>query len=357
MPQRPPSPVTVAVAQTRDVPVYLDEIGKTLASEVVNIQTQVGGQVMERHFQDGDELKTGQLLFVIDRRPFEAKVTEAEANLELSRTRLELAQTDYDRVMQASHTLAVSPEDRDTKKGVLDNAKAEVKVNQTLLDTAQLNLSYCTINSPIDGRAGQRMVDVGNVVKANDAVLLTIQKIAPIYADFTIVESDLPRVRMQMDKGALHTFVSLPQTPDETREGSLTFLDTMVQVGAGRINLRATLPNEDRYFWPGQFVKVRLVLSTIHDAVLAPYQCVQQGQQGMFVYVVKSDSTVEQRSIVLGQHHQSGNDDLIVIEKGVKAGERIVQTGQLVIGPGAKVSVSADSTAAASAAAQEGGTK
>src|SRR5262249_44695086 len=153
---------------------------------------------------------------------------------------------------------------------------------EALLDTANLNLSYCTITSPIVGRAGQRDFDVGNIVKVNDTTLLTIQRLTPIYVDFTITERDLPRVRAAMARGPLNADVSLPEARDSGRQGPITFLDTSVQQGAGRIRLRVTLPNEDRYFWAGQFVNVRLVLQTIPHAVLIPYPCVQIGQQGTY---------------------------------------------------------------------------
>ena len=335
MPGRPPPPVTAARAITRDAPIYLDEIGRTTASQLVNIQSQVAGQIMERRFQDGDQLKKGQVLFIIDQRPFQAKVDEAKANLEQAKSQLELAQLDYDRMAKAYQSHAASIEDRDTKKGALDNAKAQQEVNQAALDTAQLNLSYCTISSPIDGRAGQRQVDVGNVVKENDATLLTIQTLSPIYADFTITERDLPRVRQRMADGTLKAQVTVPEHGDVVKEGDLTFLDTAVMQGAGRIRLRATIANSDLYFWPGQFVNVRLVLKVIPKAVLIPYQCVQIGQQGPYVYIIDNDLTATQRPVTLGQRQESQ----IVIENGVTAGEEVVQTGQLSVNPGGKVRI------------------
>jgi multidrug efflux system membrane fusion protein len=339
-PARPPTPVTATTAQSRDVPIYLDEIGKTAPSELVNIQSQVNGQIMERRFEDGDELHKGQVLFVIDPRPYEAKVTEAKANLELARAQIELAKADYERVQRAARTNAVSPEDVDTKKGALDSATAQVKVNQTVLDTAQLNLQYCTITSPIEGRAGQRLVDVGNIVKLNDTNLLTIQRMSPMYVDFTVTEADLPRVRERMAKSELLADVSLPERPQDVRRGKLRFLDTAVQPAMGSIRLEAILPNEDRYLWPGQFVNVRLILDSLKDAVLIPYQCVQIGQQGEYVYVITHDDAKKvdnaiMQPITRGQRQ----GELVVITKGLKGGEQIVQTGQLSVTPGGPVRV------------------
>ncbi|HUO07413.1 MAG TPA: efflux RND transporter periplasmic adaptor subunit [Phycisphaerae bacterium] len=349
MPPRPPSPVTVAVAETHDVPVYLDEIGQTQPSEKVDLQAQVSGQIIKRHFTDGADLKKGAPLFSIDPRTYKAAVEQAEANLEQARAQQALAQAEFDRYAAALKVKAANQADYDAKKAALDTAIAQVKVFQAALDTAKINLDYCEITSPINGRAGERLVDEGNIVKLNDTRLLQIQNLSPIYVDFTIVEADLPRLRAAMSKGDLQTVISLPQIPGVTHAGSLTFLDTNVQAGAGRIHLRATLPNEDRYFWPGQFVDVRLVLSTLHNAVLVPFSCTQQGQQGPFVYIIKDGDaatkappTVEQRPVELGQRQTDGGRDLIVIASGVKPGERVVQTGQLAIGPGAPVNIVPD---------------
>jgi multidrug efflux system membrane fusion protein len=356
-PKRPPSPVTVVPAQSQDVPVYVDEIGKTSASELVNIQPQVTGQIVKRHFVDGADLKTGDPLFEIDPQMFQATVQQAEANLESAKAQVELAEAEFHRYEAAYKVKAASREDYDAKKAAVATTTAQVKVTQAALDTAKLNLSYARIYSPINGRAGQRLVDVGNIVKANETNMLGIQRVSPIYADFTITEANLPQVRDEMAAGTLHALVSLKDFdhdyPDVKRvPGKLTFLDNTVQQNAGRILLRATLPNEDRYFWPGQFVYVRLVVSTLKDAVLIPFQCTQQGQQGAFVYVVKDDSTVEQRQVGLGQRQFREGQDMVVIAKGLKKGERVVLTGQIAIGPGAHVRVISPATQPEAAASQ-----
>jgi multidrug efflux system membrane fusion protein len=332
---RPPPPVTVATAVQQDVPQYIDEIGHTVASELVNITPQVGGQITERLFQDGAMVTKGQHLFTIDPRPYEAKVKQAEANVQHALAEKELADADYRRLQQAFAVHAASQEDLDTKKAAVDTAVADVAVSQADLDTAKLNLSFCYIDSPIDGRAGQRLVDVGNVVNANQTSILTIQRLQPLYVDFTVTERDFPEVRKLSDEGTLEVQVTVPQNPAEVRSGPLTFLDTSVQQGAGRLRVQATLKNEDKYLWPGQFVNVRLVLRTLKDAVLIPYQCTQMGQQGPYVYVLSADSKAEQRPIEMGQRQGA----MVVIEKGVKAGDRVVQTGQLSVTPGGLVHV------------------
>jgi multidrug efflux system membrane fusion protein len=217
-----------------------------------------------------------------------------------------------------------------------------VQSSQAEIVTAKVNLSYCYINSPIDGLTGQRQVDMGNIVTAansnipNSTPLVVIQQLDPIYADFTITERDLMTVRQKMAQGDLKAYVSIPDTPEaNSRQGTLTFLDNAVQEGTGTVKLRATLQNADHYFWPGQFVRVRLVLNILKDAVLVPSQALQTSQNGPFVYVIKQDSTAELRVIKVGQQQ----DKLVVVTEGLKAGEKVVTSGQLTVTPGAKVRV------------------
>jgi multidrug efflux system membrane fusion protein len=336
-PQRPPAPVTVALAQSKDVPLYLDEIGKTAASEFVTIQAQVSGQIQQRRFTDGAELKQGDLLFTIDPRPFQAALAQADATANQRRAELEFAKQDFVRVQELIATKAISQQEFDQKKNAVAVSEAQVKAADAAIQTAKLNLEYCTIRSPIDGRAGQRQVDAGNIVKANDDPLLVIQRLDPIYADFTTNERNLDTVRRHMADHTLKVQVWVPGEPadEKPRDGELTFLDTAVQPGAGTVKLRATLPNADRRFWAGQFVNVRLVLQIKKDAVLVPATAVQIAQQGPFVYVVKPDSTAELRPVVQGQRQ----GDQVVIDKGVNAGDQVVTTGQMGVAPGAKVHV------------------
>jgi len=346
-PQMPPPPlVTVAQAKAQDVPVYLDEIGKGAAFESVTVTPQVAGRITERHFEDGAQLTKGQLLFVIDPRPYQAQLDSAKASLAQAKAALELAKIQFARDQELVGTKAISKQDYDTKKNTVEVDQAQIEAAEAALETAKLNLEYCYIHSPIEGRAGARLVDVGNVVQANATGLLLIQRLDPIYADFTITERDLPRVRAEMAGGTLNAQVRLPADPEKgARPGKLTFLDNIVQNGTGTVNLRATLSNPDHHFWPGQFVNVRLVLSTQKGAVLIPNQATQISQKGPFVYVVKSDGTADLRPVVLGQRQ---GDDVVIVQ-GVSAGEDVIVTGQLTVQPGGKVRV--DQAAAAPGAA------
>jgi len=317
------------------VPVYIDAVGRIVAREVVSIQPQVSGRIVKIHFADGADLRAGDLLFTIDPRPYQAQLNQAEANLAQAEAALSLARANFARVEAVSDPRAVSRQDYDAKKSAAQAAEAQVKLQRAAVESARLNLEYCTIRSPINGRAGQRLVDAGNVVEPNDSTLLVIQRLDPIYADFTVTENDLGAVQRHMAKGALKVEVQLPEEPAEPRAGQVTFLDTAVQEGTGTVKLRATLANGDRRFWPGRFAKVRLILGVRKSAVLVPAQAPQLSAKGSFVYVVKADSSAELRPVQIGQRQ----GDLVVIEEGVSAGERVVVDGQLGVTPGGKVRI------------------
>jgi multidrug efflux system membrane fusion protein len=364
--------VTVAPAVTKDVPIYLDEIGKTVAVESVSVIAQVGGKIIATHVNDGDFVKKGDLLFEIDPRPFEAALALAKAQLAQSKAALDLAKSENTRTQTAGS--AMSAMDIEQKKNAVDVGAAKVQGNEAAVQTAQLNLEYTKIFSPIDGRAGARLIDAGNVVKENDKPLLNIQSLDTIYAEFTITENDLGTVRkytaargmklegqpernltvdVDLPGNSQQVIAALGVAPAATqpgqnqagpRTGPVTFLDNTVQQGTGTVRLRATLPNKDHYFWPGQFVNVRLVLALKKGAVLVPTLAQQVGQQGPYVYVIKeaagkedgkAATTAELRPIVQGQRY----GDLVVVDKGVETGERVIVAGQMMVIPGGPVQV------------------
>ncbi|HEY2962191.1 MAG TPA: efflux RND transporter periplasmic adaptor subunit [Pyrinomonadaceae bacterium] len=390
---RPPAPVTVAPAVSQDVASYLDALGKIVARETVAIQPQVSGRIMQLHFTDGANVKKGQLLFTIDPRPFEANLKQAEANLardgalkkqaeanlarEVAREKWGLTQVERYRTLVEQGVVASEQyqqlrADYDTLRANTEAARATVrsadetiKVDNAAIETTKVQLSYCYIRSPIDGRAGQRLVDIGNVVNPGgqsggesngstpNNALLVIERIDPIYADFTISQSNLSSVQQQMRAGSLKAEVRLPDTGEDAILGQLTFVDNAVQNETGQVTLRATLPNPDHRFWPGRFVNVRLVLSTVQSAVLVPVSAPQTSANGSYVYVVRPDSTAEQRPVSLGQRQ----GDLIVVEKGVQAGERIVTNGQLGVTPNDKVVIEQPREANSPATAAGDGSK
>jgi len=330
--------VTAAKAVSQDVPVYVDEIGSCAAYEIVAIRAQATGQIVDINFTEGADVKKGALLFTIDPRPYEAALKQSQASLVQSKASLELAKSEFERAKGLLPSGAMSKEGYDTKQSAVIVGEAKIQSDQAAIQVAQTNLDYCYIRSPIDGRVGQKLVDVGNVVIANSidvgAVLLTIRRLDPIYIDFTVSEQELESVRQEMSKGNLKTLVQMPNKPDDAREGTLTFLDNAVREETGTIKLRATLPNKDHYFWPGQFVQVRLVLSVEKNAVLVPSEAVQNSQNGQFVYVIKPNQTVEMRSVTI----QRALDSQTVV-KGVEPQETVVTDGHLRLSPGAKVQI------------------
>src|SRR5882672_9644760 len=319
--ERPPAPVTVASAISLDVPYYLDEVGRCVAREVVSVQPEVSGRITEIHFTDGADLKKDDPLFTIDPRPFKAQLDAAEANLAQSRAALDFARIQFARVQDLVESRAIARQDYDTRKNAVESAR--------------LNLEYTSIRSPIDGRAGHRLVDVGNVVTANNSTLLNIERLDPIYADFTVTENDFSEVQRHTSRGILKVEVRLPDELDKPFAGQLTFLDNAVQSSSGTVLLRATIPNGSHRLWPGRFVNVRLILAMMPGAVLVPAATPQDSAKGPFVYVVKEDSTAESRPVKIGQRQ----GDLVVVEQGLKPGERVVINGQIAVTPGGKVRI------------------
>ena len=377
--ERPPAPVTVADAAMQDVPVYLDAIGKTVARETVAVQPQVSGRILQLHFADGANVHKGDLLFTIDPRPFQAVLSQAQANVTKEVAVKKQAEANLNRDLavakwnalqvkryaqlveagvvpreqyeQLAATATASNATVEADRAAVHSADETIKAANAVVEKARVDLSYCYIRSPIDGRAGQRLVDVGNVVNPGTAggnnapsnstaagppsnALLVIERLDPIYADFTISQNDLGKVQEQMHAGTLKAEVRLPET-DQMVAGTLTFLDNSVQNQTGQVNLRATVPNSDRKFWPGRFVNIRLVLNTIRGAVLVPVTAPQMSAKGNYVYVVKADMTVDQRQVTLGQRQ----GDQIVIEQGVQPGEKVVTNGQVGVTPGGKVRI------------------
>jgi multidrug efflux system membrane fusion protein len=315
-----PRPVTTAKVITQDVPLYLDEIGNTAAYETVQIQAQVSGQIISREFKDGADVKKGDLLFLIDPKPYEAALASAQADLALN-------QATFKRQAELKAKNVTASQDWDT-------AQANQRRSEAAVAAAQVNLDRCYIRSPIDGRAGLRNVDIGNVVGPGGTTpLLTIMGMDPIYTDFTVAEPDLPLVRRYLNNPNLKVVTDAEGDNIEPRDGKLYFIDQAVQPGAGTVKLRGITPNPDRALWPAQFVKVRLILDVLKDSKLVPSTAVQIGQNGPYVFVVKSDATLDLRQVKPGQPQ----GDLMVITDGVQPGEMVVTSGQLQLSPGMKV--------------------
>ena len=318
--QPPVRPVLVAKVISREVPLYLDEIGTCAAYETVQVQAQVMGKILQRHFQDGADVKKGDLLFTIDPAPFQAAFDQAKAQSALDQVTLK-------RQWDLRSKGVNAPQDYDT-------AVANAQKSQAAAEAAQVNLDYCSIKSPINGRIGLRDVDIGNLVGPTSPPLVTIQGLDPIYTDFTVAETDLALVRKYLGGPNVKVQTWSPDAKIPSRTGDLYFIDNAVQPGSGTVKARAVTPNPDRALWPSEFVRVRFILDTIKEARLVPSQAVQISQSGPFVFVMKPDNTVDLRPVKPGQR-QDG--DLMVVESGVEPDETVVVTGQLALAPGAKV--------------------
>ncbi len=332
----PPAPKNVLVTkvQVMNVPVQLHEFGRLSSPESVNVQPQVSGRVMEVHFVDGQEVKKGDLLFVIDPRPFQADLEQSQGQLKSDQAQLALDQRNLQRDVQTGAGRFVSAQQIDTDRAQIENFQGAVAKDQASVELARLNLEYCYVRSPNDGRTGRRLVDPGNYVATGGATLVNIQLQDPVYADFTISENDLAQLRENMGQGrSLTVDVVAPERPDIVKSGVLSFLDNSVSTQSGTALLRATIPNKDRYLWPGQYVNVTLTIQVLKGALVVPSQTVQLGGKGSYLFAVKPDNTVEQRVVTQGVRYQ----DLVVVSQGVKPGETVVVEGQLALANGVKV--------------------
>jgi multidrug efflux system membrane fusion protein len=329
----PPKNVLVTRVRTMDVPVQLHEFGRITSPETVNVQSQVSGRVTEVHFVEGQEVKRGDLLFVIDPRPFQADLEQAQGQLKSDQAQLGLNQRNLQRDEQIGQQRFVSAQQIDADRAQVENFQGAVAKDQAAIDLAKLNLEYCSVRSPSDGRTGRRLVDPGNYVGTGGSVLVNIQRLDPVYVDFTISENDLARLRENMTLNQLTVEATAPSKPEVVKQGFLTFLDNSVSTQAGTVLLRATIPNPDRYLWPGQYVKVALTLQVLKDALVVPNQTVQIGGKGDYLFALKAGNTVEQRLVKQGVRYR----ELVAVSEGIGAGDTVVVEGQLALGNGMKV--------------------
>jgi multidrug efflux system membrane fusion protein len=329
--------VTVQTAQEKTVPVQIEAVGRVQAYAVVSVESRVDALVTQVHFQDGQYVQAGDPLFTLDSAPFEAQLRQAQANLAKDQAQLENARKQLERNESVVEKGYVSREQYDQAVAAANALAATVKADQAAIDVVGLQVQYCRINSPINGRAGAVQVDVGNLVKANDTghPLVIINQVQPIYVSFYVPETSLPDVREHMASGTLPVRATVPRHEDTPVRGELTFLDNTVNPASGTVQLRATFANEDRWLWPGQFAQVVLTLASQPGVVVVPSRALSTGQKGPYVFVVKPDLTVEYRTVTAGRTV----DDEVVIEQGVRAGENVVTDGQLRLSDGSRVRI------------------
>lgn len=326
-------PVTVAAAARRDMPEQVQAIGWVEAFASVTIKPQVEGQLTEVHFTEGQSVRAGDALYTIDPRPFVAELRLAEANLLKDQALARDAEREAQRVTDLFAQNVAADRERDQAQAAADAIRAQVQADQAAVENARLRLEYCNIRSPLEGRAGARLVDRGNIVKANETELVTINQISPVFAAFSVAERHLPTIQEYSRAGPLVAAVRFPGESEAGSVGWLTFVDNRVDSSTGMVRLKATFANEDHRLWPGQFVNVTLVLTTQRDAVVVPTSALQTSQAGTFLFVVGGDGAAEMRSVSLG----ATTGDSTVIASGLEAGEVVVTDGQLRVTPGAKV--------------------
>ena len=364
--QVPPVPVMVSNAVEKTLPVQLTAVGNAQAYTSVGIKSQINGQIMEVRFKEGQDVKKGDLLFVIDPRPFEAalrqaeaalgqrqaEVQQAQANLERDQAQLDNAKVQERRYRDLVDRELIAREQYDqlrtnwaaleatvqADRAAVENAKASTRAAQANVDSARLQVAYTAIRAPIDGRTGNLLVQNGNIIKANDDnPIVVINQIHPIYVSFSVPEQNLPDIKKYYRAtGGLRVITRLPRQQETLATGDLSFVNNTVDMTTATIQLKATFANMDNALWPGQFLDVSLVL-TSRTAVVVPSQAIQPGQKGPYVFVVKPDMTVESRPVVPGTRLGAET----VIEQGVRGAERIVTDGQLRLIPGAKIEIRA----------------
>jgi len=331
---RPPAPVVVGQSSTRTIPVVLEAVGTVEASASVVVRSQVNGEITAVNFREGQDVGAGQPLFTLDRRAVDAAIRRAEANLVRLMAVQKNAQANADRYAQLIKDGIVTQEQYETFRTQAESGAADVAAARAELDNQRVQLSYLSIKAPMAGRTGNLAVDRGNIVKANDTTLVTINQTKPVYVSFALPERDLVRIRQQLGTGKLKVEARLAGDGGPPEIGTVTFLDNTVDPATATIKLKGTFANAKNRLWPGQFATVRLTLSTIAAAVVVPTQAVQTGQQGQYVFVVAGD-TAELRPVKVGVPYEG----VTVIEQGVKPGESIIIDGQMRVVPGGKVMV------------------
>jgi membrane fusion protein, multidrug efflux system len=327
-------PVTVATAQQKNMPVQLTAIGNVQPLQTVAVRALVGGQLTRVWFREGEEVRRGAMLFTIDPRPFQAALAQAEANVARDEAQMRNAEAERARYADLVKKDYVTREEYDKISSGAEAAKATVAADRAAVENARLQLAYCEIRSPLDGRTGSLMVHAGNIVRANDTTpLVVINQVHPVYVQFALPERQLGALRAA---GVQNVPVSATQPgSNRTATGRLTFVDNAVDATTGTITLKATFTNEDRSLWPGQFVNVAVTLSNRPNVVVVPLQAVQVGQRGQYVYVVKRDNGVEMRPVKVAQEVEQQ----AIIDNGVSAGETVVTDGQIRLTPKSKVDI------------------
>jgi membrane fusion protein, multidrug efflux system len=332
----PPATVLAAKAVQKDMPVTIAAIGQVEAKKSVPLYTLVGGRLLQIHFKEGEDVRQGQMLFTIDPAPYQERLRQAEGRLAKDTALMKYNSEEAKRYAFLFEKGAVSKSDADKYLTDAATYEAAVKTDKAEVEEARLNLEYCSIRAPFDGRTGIYNVNTGAIVKANDTALATLNQIIPISVKFSIPEKHIMDVKRYMQAGSLQVHASPSgDFEKDVRTGKLIFIDNTVDVNTGMIQLKAEFTNKDKFLWPGQFVNVSLQLAVQPHAVIVPLRAIQTGETGSFVFVVKPDATADLRPVVVDR--TMGEE--AIIAKGVNAGETIITDGHLKVHPGGKVEI------------------
>ncbi len=330
----PAVPVTAAPAERRAVPFTIEAPGAVEPLQTVSVQSQIGGVLERVNFREGDEVHEGQVLFEIDPRPYRAALAQATAVLARDQAQLESARADAGRFQALAEKEYVTKQQYEQSRANADALAATVAADQAAVETARLNLQYATIRAPITGRAGSLLVRAGNLVRQNSGTpLVIINQIEPILVRFPVPASYLGQIRRF--RGKELAMRARPARDGPVSQGTLSFVDNAVDTATGTILLKGRFPNKDGALWPGEFVNVALELYVDQNALVVPSSAVISGQQGPYVFVVKSDQTTEVRNVRVAR----AADDLTVLQDGVEPGEQVVTEGQLRLTTGARVQI------------------
>lgn len=333
----PPVPVLAATVEQKDIPLQVHAIGAVEAFSTVSVKTQITGELTGVFFKEGEDVRQGQLLFTLDKRPGEADVRRAEGALARDEAQAQNALSEQKRYESLVKAGVVSTQEYDRVASNATALEAAVRADRGTLENAKVQLVYASIYSPINGRTGNLMVHQGNMIKANDVpALVNINQVEPIYVTFTVPQQYLSEVKQYSRNGSLLVQATIPGDTRGPISGKLSFIDNMVDSGTGTIKLKGIFTNGDRRLWPGQFVDAYLTLKTQSNALVIPSQAIQNGQQGPYVYVIKDDNTVEVRLVTTTDTQQAGQ---LIVQKGLAVGERVVTDGQLRLVPGSKVQI------------------
>ncbi len=338
-----PIPVTTAQAVAKSMPLVVEAMGSVEAYNSLEIVARVSGQILKFHFQEGDEVQRDSLLVTIDAAPFEEALHEAEALLAGDEAALEFRKSEAVRYAGLDEKQAVARSDSERTRSEAGAQEHKVKADRAVVEQARLNVGYCSIRSPITGRAGAYLVNLGSVVRVNETKLLVVNQIEPIYVTFSVPEKELPAIQTEQKKTALTVEARIPGVDAQVRRGQLTFIDNTVDSAKGMIRMKGTFANTDTFLWPGQYVRVSLIVGKEAGVVVIPAKAVQTGPKGTLVFVVKDDRTVEVRAVQVSR--LAGEE--AVVTQGVSPGETVVTDGQTKLKNGSAVVVAEPAAPAA----------